>query len=148
MGRRFSNSPYTFQWQAISRALRERLIGGRVENGVTLHPMLPVTTVYVGLITMFAGAICLLKPLSFLAIHTRWQALIVVFAGLVIVLIGTSLPAAEVRITSPRSELDRFVPVYQFDDFHSVYIAASKETVDCSIREVTAVEIRLFITLP
>src|SRR5258708_3516099 len=110
-------------------------------------PMLPVTTVYFGLITMFVGAICVFKPLSFLAVHTRWQALIVVFAGLVIVLIGTSLPAAEVRVTSPHSELDRYIPVYQFDEFHSVHIAASKETVYRSIREVTAGEIRFYSTL-
>src|SRR5258708_16751385 len=109
--------------------------------------MLPVTTVYLGLITMFAGAISTLKPLSFLAIHTRWQALIVVFAGLVIVLIGTSLPAAEVRITSPQSEFDQFVPVYQFDEFHSVHIAASKEAVYRSIKDVTAGEIRFYGTL-
>jgi hypothetical protein len=109
--------------------------------------MLPVATVYVGLITIFTGAITTLKPLSFLAIHTRWQALIVVFAGLVIVLIGASLPAAEVRITSPQSELDQFMPVYQFDEFHSVHIAASKETVYRSIREVTAGEIRFYSTL-
>ena len=110
-------------------------------------PMLPVATVYVGLITMFAGAISILKPLPFLAIHTRWQALIVVVAGLLIVLIGTSLPAAEVRITSPHSELDRYMPAYQFDEIHSVHIAASKEAVDRSIREVTADEIRFYGTL-
>jgi hypothetical protein len=109
--------------------------------------MLPVTTVYVGLITMFVGAICVLKPLSFLAIHTRWQALIVVFAGLIIVLIGTSLPAAEVQVTSPHSELDRYMPVYQFDEFHSVHIAASKEAVYRSIKDVTAGEIRFYGTL-
>src|SRR5258708_5162623 len=101
-------------------------------------PMFAVATVYAGLITIFTGAISIVKPLSFLAIHTRWQALMVVFAGLVIVLIGTSLPATEVRVTSPRSELDRYMPLYQFDEFHSLHIAASKEAVDRAIREVTA----------
>ncbi len=74
--------------------------------------MLPVTTVYLGLITMFAGAICVIKPLSFLAIHTRWQALIVVFAGLVIVLIGTSLPAGDIRVSSPQTQLDQLKRAY------------------------------------
>jgi len=109
--------------------------------------MIPVTIVYLGLITVFTGAISILKPLSFLAVRTRGQALVVVFAGLVIVLIGTSLPAAEIRVTSPQTELDRFVPVYQFDEFHSVHIAASKEAVYRSIREVTAGEIQFYGTL-
>src|SRR5258708_8492578 len=110
--------------------------------------MIPVTIVYLGLITVFTGAISILKPLSFLAVRTRGQALVVVFAGLVIVLIGTSLPAAEIRVTSPQTELDRFVPVYQFDEFHSVHIAASKEAVYRSIREVTAGENLFYRTRP
>ena len=49
-----------------------------------------VIVVYLGLITMFVGSVSVLKPLKFLAIHSRWQALAVVAAGLLIVIIGAS----------------------------------------------------------
>jgi hypothetical protein len=109
--------------------------------------MFPTLVVYLGLITMFVGGVSLLKPLKFLAIDSRWQALAVMAAGLVIVVIGASLPAKEIRIAAPRTQLDQFVPAWQFNEFHSVRIAAPKEKVYTALKQVTAEEILFFHTL-
>lgn len=109
--------------------------------------MFGVVVVYLGLITAFAGVISVAKPLAFLAIHTRRQALIVVLAGFVVVVIGALLPASEVRVASPRTQLDQFMPVYQFSEFHSIRVKASKEQTYRAIKLVTADEIRFFRTL-
>jgi hypothetical protein len=106
-----------------------------------------VIVVYLGLITVFVGGLSFIKPLKFLAIHSRSQALAVVAAGLVIVIVGWSLPAKEARVTSPRTQLDQFMPAWQFNEFHSVRIAASREKVYTALKQVTAEEILFFRTL-
>lgn len=106
-----------------------------------------VIVVYLGLITMFVGGVSVLKPLRFLAIDSRWQALAVMAAGLVVVMIGASLPAKEIRVAVPRTQLDQFVPAWQFNEFHAVRIAAPKEKVYTALKQVTADEILFFHTL-
>lgn len=49
-------------------------------------------------------------------------------------------------MTSPRTQLDQFVPVYQFSEFHSIRVAAPKEKVYAAIKSVSADEIFLFRT--
>ncbi len=112
-----------------------------------LLAMLPVIVVYLGLIAMFVGGVSVIKPLKFLAVQSRWQALAVVAAGLVIVIIGASLPAEEIRVAPPRSRLDQFIPAYQFNEFHSIRIAAPREKVYTALKQVTAGEITFFRTL-
>jgi len=109
--------------------------------------MFPTIVVYLGVITMFVGGVSVLKPLKFLAIDSRWQALAVVAAGLIVVVIGASLPAKEIRVATPRTQLDEFVPAWQFNEFHSVRIAAPKEKVYTALKQVTAEEILFFHTL-
>lgn len=103
-----------------------------------------VVLVYVGLVAIFLGGVSLLRPLSFLAIRTRRQAALILVLGLVAVVVGGSLPAEEVRVATPRSQLDQFAPVYQFSEFHSVRITASKDQVYRALRLVTADEILFF----
>jgi hypothetical protein len=109
--------------------------------------MAGVIVVYLGLITVVAGSVSALKPLKFLAIHSRGQALIVIAAGLLIVIIGSSLPARETRIAISRTQLDQFVPAWQFSERHSIRIAAPKEKVYVALKQVTADEIHFFRTL-
>jgi hypothetical protein len=109
--------------------------------------MLGVVVVYLGLIAAFFGMISVAKPLVFLAIHTRRQGLIVVLAGLVVAVIGALLPASDVRVATPRTQLDQFMPVYQFSEFHSIRVKASKEQAYRAIKLVTADEIHFFRTL-
>lgn len=106
-----------------------------------------VIVVYLGLSTMFVGGVSVLKPLKFLAIDSRWQALAVMAAGLVVVVVGASLPSKEIRVAAPRTQLDRFVPAYQFNEFHSVRISAPKDKVYTALRQVTAEEVLFFHTL-
>jgi hypothetical protein len=109
--------------------------------------MLGVVVLYLGLIAAFLGGVSLLRPLSFLAIRTRRQAALFLTLGFIVVVVGGSLPAREARVAAPRTQLDQFAPVYQFSEFHSVRIAASKEQVYRALKLVTADEIAFFRTL-
>jgi hypothetical protein len=102
---------------------------------------------YAGLVACFLGFVSLIKPLGWLGIPTRRRGVYVVGAGVVVFLIGISLPASETRIDAPRTQLDRFAPVYQFHEFHSLEVNATPEQVYQAIKEVRASEIRLFRTL-
>lgn len=133
--------------------MQSLFIGGKVfpfllfaNCGCYLLPM-PVIVVYLGLITMFVGGVSVLKPLKFLAIDSRWHALAVMAAGLVVVVIGASLPSGEIRVATPRTQLDQFVPAYQFNEFHSLRIAAPKDKVYTALKQATAEEILFFHTL-
>jgi len=109
--------------------------------------VLGVVIVYIGLIAGFFGVVSCLKPLSWLGVRTRFQASLLLGTGFVLVLAGWFLPATETRVVAPRTQLDRFVPVYQLSEFHSIRIAAPRERVYVAIRSVTADEISLFRTL-
>jgi hypothetical protein len=109
--------------------------------------MFGVVVVYLGLIAAFLGGASLLRPLSFLAIRARRRAALVLALSFIVVVMGVSLPAREVRVATPRTRLDQFAPVYQFSEFHSIRIAAPKERVYRALKVVTADEIALFRTL-
>jgi hypothetical protein len=109
--------------------------------------MAGTVVVYFGLGAAFLGVISLLRPLSFLAIRSRRLALLVVAAGMVVILMGASLPAPEERVTDPHTHLDEFVPVYQFNEFHSARVKASREHVYRALKAVTAEEIAFYHTL-
>jgi len=106
-----------------------------------------VVLIYLGLIAAFLGGVSFFRPLSFLATRTRRQAALVLVLGLMAVVMGGSLPARVMRVATPRTELDQFVPVYQFSEFHSIRITAPKEQVYRALKSVTAEEIALFRTL-
>jgi len=109
--------------------------------------MFAVAIVYLGLISAFLGAVSVIKPLSFLGIHSRQRALLVIAIGLTVTIIGCLLPAKEIRVAPLRTRLDEFAPAYQFHEFHSTRIAANKAQVYRAIKSVTADEIFLFRTL-
>lgn len=109
--------------------------------------MFAVGVVYLGLTTIFFGTISAIKPLAFLGIRTRRGALIVVTAGFLIAMIGALLPAQEKRVTTARTQLDQFMPAYQFNEIHSIQIQADQERVYRAIKSVTADEIAFFKTL-
>jgi len=109
--------------------------------------MLPGCLVYAGMVAISVGALSILRPLRFLKIHSRRAGALVVAAGLLLAVVGWSLPANEVRITEPRTQLDRFAPVYEFNEFHSIRIKGNRDQVYRAIKAVTADEILLFRTL-
>jgi hypothetical protein len=84
--------------------------------------MAGVVIVDLGLLGIFLGALSLIRPLAFLGVSDRRVAALVLIASLGVVVLGASLPALEVRISSPQCQLDRFFPAYQFHEFHSIRI--------------------------
>ena len=97
--------------------------------------------VYSGAILGLAGLIAAIKP------GRRGRGLGVAAAGAVITAIGFVLPAREQRVARVESGLDRYFPAWQFNEFHSIAIAAPPERVYDAIRRVRADEILLFRTL-
>jgi hypothetical protein len=109
--------------------------------------LIGVGLVYAGLLTAFLGAVSVLRPLRLLRIPTRARGALVLLTGLVVVVLGASLPASESRIVAPRTRLDAFVPAYQFHEVHRVVIRAPRERVYRAVRDVTANEILFFRAL-
>jgi len=109
--------------------------------------MLASGLVYAGLFIVLLGGVSLLKPLRFLRIRDRRRAAMILGLGVVLVATGLALPTKEVRVETPRTHLDEFVPVYQFNEVHSIRVQAPRERVYQAIKAVTADEISLFRTL-
>ncbi len=99
---------------------------------------------YAGLLLVFVGVISILFPLRFLRIRTRLAGAVVAAIGVAVVIIAAMLPASEKRIEKHESRLDDFMPRWQFDERHTIAIAAPPEKVFEAIRTVPAEEIRLF----
>lgn len=109
--------------------------------------MLPSVLLYLGLIVAGVGAVSVLVPLAFLRIRRRVTGLRFMVVGVAIVVVGLFLPAPEVRIDSPVSRLDHFMPAYQFNEVHTARIKAPRDRVYRAIKSVTADEIFLFRAL-
>lgn len=109
--------------------------------------MLAVGLVYVGLIVALLGGVSLVKPPALVGIQSRLQGTFILGLGLLIAGVGWAFPAREARVAVFRKQLDRFVPVYQFSEVHSIRVTASKDRVYRAIKAVTADEIMFFRTL-
>ncbi len=109
--------------------------------------MFAVTVVYLGLITTFVSTVSLLKPLVFLGIHTRGRACMMLALGLALVAAGMAFPAREIRVRLLRTQLDEYMPVYQFNEIHIIRVHASREQAYRAIKSVPADEILFFRTL-
>ena len=109
--------------------------------------MIPVLLVDAGLALAFLGFVSILWPLRFLKIRSRARGALILVIGVLVTVAGMALPAPEKRIATPRTRLDEFVPVYQFDEFHAARIAASCDQSYHALKNVTAGEILLFRTL-
>ncbi len=106
-----------------------------------------VLLVYGGSALVVVGTIALIKPLRFLRIAKRTQAARVLAIGGAALVLGFLLPVSSTQVQEPRSALDRFMPVYQFNEVHTTRVHAPPETVYRAIRAVTADEILFFRTL-
>ena len=118
-----------------------------MSTGIRCEHVIAVFCVYAGLIAVGIGLVSLVRPLRFLGIRSRQQALLTVCLGMAAGAAGMTLPVPEERVASPESLLDHFVPVYQFSEFHSVQVVASRDRVYRAIKQTTAGEIFLFRTL-
>ncbi len=109
--------------------------------------MLAVGLVYVGFIVTLLGGVSILKPLAFEGIHNRQRGAFILGLGLLITGAGLTFPARKVRVAVFRTQLDQFVPVYQFNEVHSIRVVAPKDQVYGATKGVTAGEIQYFRTL-
>src|SRR6266704_3271169 len=109
--------------------------------------MFAITVVYLGLITTFVSTVSLLKPLVFLGIHTRGRACMMLALGLALVAAGMAFPAREIHVSLLRTQLDQYMPVYQFNEVHIIRVHASREQAYRAIKSVPADEILFFRTL-
>lgn len=103
-----------------------------------------VLLVDAGLTAVLAGLLSILVPLRFLRIRSRLRGAAVLALGALLVLAGAALPAPEKRVDRAATRLDEIMPVYQFDEVHSLRVHAPPERVLAAARAVTAREIRLF----
>jgi hypothetical protein len=109
--------------------------------------VLGVVVVYAGLLAALAGAVALVRPMRWLRIGTRRRAGVMLAAGVGLFIVGGVLPAPIERAAAPQTQLDAFMPAWQFGEFHSTRAEAPCEAAYRAIREVTADEIFLFRTL-
>ena len=109
--------------------------------------MLDSVLLYLGLAIVLVGALSILWPLRFLRIRTRSRGAIVALCGLLVVILVCALPVRTKRVSRSVTKLDEWMPVWQFDEQHSIHIDASPEKVFEAIHAITADEIFLFRTL-
>ena len=92
--------------------------------------MIDSVLLYFGLAVAFAGLVSIALPLRFLRIRTRRTAMIVFVAGTLVAMVTLALPARERRVVRTTTELDRFTPVWQFDEQHTIHVDAPPELFD------------------
>src|SRR5688500_11980695 len=77
---------------------------------------------YSGIVAVIIGTALWMKPVRRLR-ATRRRALVVVTAGIVAIGVALAYPVSDSRTSRAASRLDEFVPVWQFQEFHSIRIA-------------------------
>jgi hypothetical protein len=102
---------------------------------------------YVGALAVALGAMNAIRPLGWMRVRRRAQALRILGTGLAAMAIGVALPAQDDAAATRRTRLDAFVPTWQFGEVHSIRVQASPDRVFRAVKDVTADEIRLFRTL-
>jgi hypothetical protein len=105
------------------------------------------TLVYSGLVLALAGLINLVRPIARLRIRSRRQALAVAGVGALLTGTGLLAPVVESRSGRATTRLDEFAPVWQFNEVHTIRVAAPPARVFEAIRRVRADEIFLFRAL-
>jgi hypothetical protein len=87
----------------------------------------------------------LATPLKLFRIRTRRTGAAVAGAGALVFVAGLLLPPAPLRRSArPPTLIDRFLPEFQFSEFHQRQVRAARERVFQDIRSVSAGEIPLF----
>lgn len=103
--------------------------------------------VYSGVVITVTGLILFIKPVERLHVSSSSQTLVIVGIGVLLAGVGLSLPARESRVAKIATRLDEFMPVWQFNERHTIRIAAPPARVFEAIKNVRANEISLFSAL-
>lgn len=89
------------------------------------------------------GALCLVKPLESLGLHTRTGGAALLAGGIAPALLVALWPAPALH-SSGRQAIDRYLDSYNFHEFHATRVRAAPEAVYRSVQQVTVDEIRWF----
>jgi hypothetical protein len=110
--------------------------------------VLSVSTVlvYSGFLAILVGLVTVIHPIRHLRLTTRKRGGVTIAAGVLLVLLGWSLPVRELHATG-NTRLDEILPRYQFHEHHERHIDATPARVWRALHEVKASDIRLFRTL-
>jgi hypothetical protein len=108
--------------------------------------MLGSTVLYVGVAIGIAGLIGAVAPLRRFR-RRRRRMLAIAAAGVVAMFAALLAPAFESRASAPASQLDGFMPAWQFHEIHIRRIDATPQQVFDAIKQVRADDILLFRTL-
>ena len=102
---------------------------------------------YAGAVTALAGLLSVIRPLGRLGIRTRGRAALVAAAGTAVALAGILLPAPTRATTARDTLIDRWLPEWQFGEYHERRVQATPQQVFNAIRRVRSSDIFLFRTL-
>src|SRR6476646_7714769 len=102
---------------------------------------------YGGLMLTAAGALFAMLPVKRLGVPTRRRAVKIAIAGILSAAVSLFAGGSLRRVTAPVSELDRFIPEYQFNEVHTIDIAAAVDRAYRAMLDVTPEEISFYRTL-
>jgi hypothetical protein len=102
---------------------------------------------YVGVFLTAAGLLCTLKPMKRLGVPTRRRAVRVTLIGVTVAGVSLAAGGGVQRVTSPASELDRWVPGFHFNEVHTIEIQAPADRVYRAMLEVTPEEVAFYRAL-
>ena len=99
--------------------------------------------VYAGLLAIPVGFLAVIHPLRGLRLTTRKRGSLTIGAGVLLVLMGWSLPVREMRAAGS-ARLDQILPRYHFAEHHERHIDATPTQVWRALHDVKASDIRFF----
>jgi hypothetical protein len=102
---------------------------------------------YVGAVTAAAGLLSVIRPLRWLGIRTRGRGALVVATGAALALGAMLLPDTTCTTDARDTLIDRWLPEWQFGEYHERRLRASPRQVFAAIRSVRSSDIFLFRTL-
>lgn len=102
---------------------------------------------YGGVVIAMLGVVLLVRPFHRFGIRTRRRAAVVTAAGLALAASGLILPAPTQQTSARDTLIDRWLPEWQFEEFHERRVRATPAQVVEALKRVRASDIFLFRTL-
>lgn len=102
---------------------------------------------YGGLMLAAAGLLFTLRPVRRLGVPTRRRAVRMAIIGVALAGVALLAGGGLHRVANPGSELDRFMPAFQFSERHAIEIHASAERTYRAMLDVTPDEIAFYRAL-